>query len=363
MAELIAARRLNFCPECNFGSDVLSVMNRMFAGWFCRDRFDLLNHHSCFRVQSGSDPLPKAVSEQNLGDLCDQRASELLALGKPIIVLWSGGVDSTAILVSFLKQLDENSEITVSFAPMTRFENPVMLARLEKDKRVKLEEHESIPEYIQTLSGKTVVTGWCADQLFGSDVHRFAPKLYNEPWMDGIRGMMKARGIFLTDRSFDLIEAEYSRYARHLGIELTQFCEFAWMYNFGIKWNAVREMPKLVCRDSAARDCVVNFFESMPFQEWSLANFDSIKLHNTMLVPMHYKKPLKKYIYAYNKDENYLLNKPKVNSRSSVKTVDTLGVRDSEGYHVFGFKEKVPGRGLAEINDIVARMYLKEEYL
>lgn len=361
MAELIAARRLTFCLDCNQGSDVLSVMNRMFAGWFCRDRFDMLNHHSCFRIKNGSDPIPQAI-DTDMGELCDRRAAELIALGKPVVVLWSGGVDSTAILVSFLKQMTDELDLTVAYAPMTKFENPIMLAALVKDKRVKLEEHESIPDYIRTLSGKTVITGWCADQLFGSDVHRFAPTLYNEPWMDGIRAMMKARGIFLTERSFDLIESEFSRYAANLGVELTRFCEFAWLYNFGVKWSFVRDAAKLVCHDSASRDGVVNFFEAMPFQEWSMANFHTIKEHNTMLEPMYYKRPLKQYIFEYNQDENYLLNKPKVNSRSSTKAVDTIGTRDTDGYHVFKLKDGKE-RDMVELTRLVAQKYLKEEYL
>lgn len=81
-----------------------------------------------------------------------------------------------------------------------------------------------------------------------------------------------------------------------------------------------------------------------------------------MLEPMYYKRPLKQYIFEYNQDENYLLNKPKVNSRSSTKAVDTIGTRDTDGYHVFKLKDGKE-RDMIELNKLVAQRYLKEEYL
>lgn len=362
MADLIASRRFYLGSNGRGEVDPLSVMNRMFAPWFCADRFNILNKYSPFRIAKFDDRLPPS-KKLDIADICDKRAFEIIAMGKPVVVLWSGGVDSTAIIVSLLKNNIPLDQLTVSFSSMTKTEYPWYMNELKR-LGVRLEEHEQIPEYVNTLSDTTIVNGWCADQLFGSDVHRFNPDLYHENWMTGIRQMMLARNIHLTESSFEVLESVYSDYAQQLGFELNQFCEFAWLYNFCIKWSFVREAGKLVCEKKSIRDNMVNFFETDDFQSWSVNNFENLHKENVFKNARVYKYPLKKYIFDYNKDEDFFLNKPKVNSRSSVRQeAKKIFILDTDGYHVFQLKNAEPNASNHHrLSVLLQQRYLKDEF-
>lgn len=361
MADLIAARRFFFDVHPFGKTDPLSVMNRMFAGWFCADRFGILNKYSCYRVAEFNEKFPKAKN-LSLSDICDNRAVELMNQNKPIVVLWSGGVDSTAIVSSFLKNNIPLDQLTVAYSAMTEEEYPLFLETMRKQ-GVNLQRKDNIPAYCNELSDCLIINGWCADQLFGSDVHRFNIELYNKPWKEGIREMLITRGIHLNEKSLEALENVYSDYAQKLGLEISEFCEFAWMYNFSIKWTFVREAAKLICVNKVTRDCVVNFFETDDFQSWSVSNFDNIKKHNVFKEPKFYKQPLKQYVFDFNGDEDYFLNKPKVNSRSSTEPeYRRIFVLDTDGYHTYQFKNTSdPQNSFRELRRSVARNYLRDE--
>lgn len=360
MTKLIAAQRFYFDGLPIGKTDPLTVMNRMFAGWFCADRFGILNKHSCFDVAEFNEKFPTAKNLK-IADICDERAIELMKQNKPIVVLWSGGVDSTAIVCSFLKNNIPLDQLTVAYSAMTEEEYPYFL-QVMKAQGINVIRQDDIPTYCDELRDCLAINGWCADQLFGSDIHRFNSELYNYDWMNGIREMMKVRRIRLTERSFNVIEQIYSDYAKRLGLNVKHFCEFTWMYNFGIKWSYVREVQRMLCTRNASRECVVNFFETDDFQSWSVNNFENIKLHNVFKEPKWYKKELKQYIFDYNHDEDYFLNKPKVNSRSTVKPEGRrVFVLNTDGYHIFQYKSKSEDN-ISALQQKISEKYLKHEY-
>ena len=72
----------------------------LFAGRLVRDRFNNLNPYSRFNwiQEKESIPIPNSTP---LAELIDRRANELI--GQSISVQWSGGVDSTTLLLSLIK--------------------------------------------------------------------------------------------------------------------------------------------------------------------------------------------------------------------------------------------------------------------
>ena len=329
-----------------------------------RDRFNFLNHYLPFRVADIKDEIPVADSSLKLNEICDAKAKEIIALGVPVTVSWSGGVDSTAVVSALLKNGIDKSLLTVLHAPSSKVEYPWMYKHLQ-DIGINLKETDEISAAFDEVTDGVIVSGWCADQLFGSNIHLRNLELYNLPWIDGLKQAMQDRMIRLSDKSYDVLNEVWSAYADYVGVKVEQFCEFAWLYNFGIKWSYVSQDSKLAALKQSTRERVINFFEDMRFQRWSMAQFDSFREVNVNRFRKFYKRPLKQYIYEYTEDPDYLLKKGKVNSWALVKDkVDyaSVSVLDTDGYHVFRLKGNPENPDLNGLRKAVADKYLKEEY-
>jgi hypothetical protein len=210
------------------------------------------------------------------------------------------------------------------------------------------------------------VTGWCADQLFGSNIHLRNLDLYNLPWIDGVKQAFTDRGLQFTSASFDKLAEVYNAYAEHVGVKMEQFCEFAWLYNFGIKWSYVSQDARLACTNETARANIINFFEDIRFQRWAMAKYPTLRGRNVNRAIRFYKRPLKLYIYLYTEDPDYRNHKGKVNSWAQVgdtEVYNILPALDTEGYHVFRLQGDPENPNLAALRRLVAKRYLKDEYL
>jgi len=102
-------------------------------------------------------------------ELTNRRAIELWDIGKPVRLWWSGGIDSTCALVSFLKTMRLDTNLIVYLSKASVQENPCFYDLLV-DKKVKLEWH-SDENYIydndELWNGQTInVNGGGGDELF-----------------------------------------------------------------------------------------------------------------------------------------------------------------------------------------------------
>ena len=189
--------------------------------------------------------------------------------------------------------------------------------------------------------------------------------LYNLPWLDGLKQAMLDRNIHLTDKSFDVLAEVWNGYAEAVGVKVEQWCEFAWLYNFGCKWAHVSEDTTLSLHTQEAHDRVINFFEDTRFQSWSMGHVGELREVNVNRIQKFYKRPLKQYIYSYTNDPDYLFRKGKVNSWALVKDEADyryVEVKDTEGYHTFQEKNRGENFRVHLLQGVVAKRYLKPEY-
>ena len=159
-----------------------------------------------------------------------------------------------------------------------------------------------------------IVSGWCADQLFGSDVHLKNLGLYNKHWLDAIDWHLQLNHQKLSSKSKDILADIYTQYANVLGVKVEQWCEFAWMFNFGVKYSYIRDHSKLCLAGSENVNKVFPFFDTMKFQRYGLNFFESVRDENIYANSEAYKREMKQYIYSFAGDKDYLLNKGKVGS-------------------------------------------------
>lgn len=262
-------------------------------------------------------------------DCCNNRAIELLsmvkAINKPIIVLYSGGIDSTLILVSLMKNCPQNQLrqwVTVALTADSIVENPNFYYDYIR-KNFNIISSDTIGSYFDQSS--LIVSGEYNDQIFGSDIlgSMYREKFYdkiNEPYSkDIITAWFVSRGMSpdAADLWFELVDKQIKTRAE---CEVTTNFHFFWWINFCFKWQSV--YFRLLARvdvnmrhyitENFVRQYFHHFYSTTDFQQWSMLN------HHRKLVDnwQSYKTEAKQIIYEFNRDSDYLNNKIKIGSLS-----------------------------------------------
>jgi hypothetical protein len=271
-------------------------------------------------------PLPAIVPfSKSYEEICNARASELLqrmsALGCRMHVFWSGGIDSTLVLVSLLKNAtaEQKEFITVLLSEESLAENPEFYKRHIRG-ILKTDSSMLLP-YV--IGGKDiVVNGEHNDQVFGSGA---------------IGRMIQSAGIDIVHQSysrdlfFRLFNAHthdvpvtnlyldlFERLKAAAPVPVTTNFDYLWWINFALKWQTVysRTLSFVSARN---RECVTPeylrtyyapFYNTEDFQLWSMTNPDK-KMKDTWKT---YKWPCKDIIYAFDGNKEYRDNKTKRNS-------------------------------------------------
>jgi hypothetical protein len=263
--------------------------------------------------------MPGAGPTLTYEQCCSARAMQLVRMsnetGLPLAVMWSGGIDSTVVLVSLLKHIATPEQLMVLMDRNSFAENREFYRRFIKDKlRV-----ESVwPMNKVVKADRIVVTGELNDQLFGFDLSR-APRdghkvfrLMHEPYrpQTGIGWLMKmGMTIDAARKWYEVVD--YS--ARNAPCEVVTLFDLLWWVNFAWKWQYVSLRLPARQNGPAARSLLINghmqhFFDSDPFQRWSMAAPHAAKIGMTW---PSYKRVAKKIIVDFDHNEDYFRNKVK----------------------------------------------------
>lgn len=275
--------------------------------------------------------LPKIKTTDLTYDEClDRRAKELFdlstTLNKPLGIMWSGGIDSTAILVAFLRNfpLEElKDRIKIITSTEATLENPEFYIKYVVP-NFEFINSEHTP---WLFDGSVIlVTGEFNDQLFGSDIIKVfltstGSAEVNSPLnRDQIFNYINT-GIEDERVSNILIDAVLNS-SESYGVPLEKNNDFFWWWNFCFKWQNVHfriyslTFPRLF--DNVTEDWDKNhmhhFYQTDKFQQWSMSNPEIRYIDDWK----HYKMKAKESIFKFDKNAFYLNNKVK---RPSLQTV------------------------------------------
>lgn len=353
-------------------TDPLSIISLIYRSHFIRDRFNILNKYSPYKVSEEFEEIPTPFTDSyTLTDIMDSRAKELLGSNNVVMVAWSGGVDSTAVVVALLKNCPEaeRNRIKIVFNEQSINENPNFYKYLITC-GVTMIQDEMVTDILREEECDVVTSGWCADQLFGSDINLQNPDLYHVPFMDGITWHIEKRlKAKLSNKSKAILTDIYLDYANKLGIKLEQFCQFAWMFNFGCKWTTIKSYKQFALAGTINYDKLTAFYDTLDFQRYALSRQDVIAQVNPYQFPMQYKLPLKQYIFEYDKNQEYLTSKTKIGSWRGIYATSAnykpgLLVLTDNGMQYYTSKDVKENCGYckAKLTAAVQKLYLKDEY-
>lgn len=258
---------------------------------------------------------------KGLAEITEQRARELLdhaqATGQILTVLYSGGIDSTLILVSLLKagspeEIKKN--VLVLLNEVSIHENP----NFYYDHIIRKFRCASSYGFRDFLGkpGYMVITGEGNDQLFGSAVlrdfvHNWGEQIIHEYATNKLMADLidlKVKNRSHSERLVDVFNLNFDR----APIELpTVFHKFWWL-NFTLKWQSVYMRLLAYTRPEYRSNIDLEhnystFFHIDDLQQWVLKNHNDL-IGDTWLT---YKQPCKDIIYDYNKDVEYRDRKSK----------------------------------------------------
>lgn len=270
--------------------------------------------------------MPEYVKfDKSFEEVCDDRAIFLLNKSKQdnrkIAVMYSGGVDSTLILVSLLKHAkkEELKNITVllsdnSIKENTNFYYDYIINNFNCVSSYRF-------PYFLGDDNYMVVSGENADQLFGSQVNDFYTR--NNPYSDLFKpiGEVKENFIYwMQQRIRDDYNVKYAedvfglfeKICNNAPIPLDNAYKFFWWINFITKWQSVyvRILPYSFNKNTIKmEENYTTFYSPKEFQLWSMNNTDSFVKEE----PGTSKYVAKQIICDFTKDYSYM-KKPKLGS-------------------------------------------------
>ena len=283
-----------------------------------------------YKFQLYSDfKMPTDLTNFNMSytDCLLERAEELYSLSVklkvPLKIYYSGGIDSTLILVSFLmiqekKNIKEN--IIVSMSPESIRENPNFYYQHILP-NFKLESSEN---FSNDFDKKCIIVGGeFNDQLFGSIA---IYKVYAASW--DFSSVLKSynsglvRDFFLSkgmsEKSANWWYDMLIYQAETAPCKIQSTFDLLWWFNFNFKWQSV--LFRIVLRvskeqrvnidDNFMKNYFHHFYTTTNFQKWSMLN-SHLKVKEDW---KSYKYICKEIIYNYTKDEYWFNNKIKVGS-------------------------------------------------
>jgi hypothetical protein len=245
-------------------------------------------------------PIPDFTGfNKKLDDIIIDRAIDLISKGEIINVFWSGGIDSTTVLVALLKVGIKKDQLRIISRMSCMYEYRKFLFEYILNKlNFHCYDINTNPFFFSHEFDGILLTGEHGDQLFGSVLaikicDKYKCKL-DSPYEQ-----------YLMPKYHDTFYPIFEK----APIEIKTIQDYYWWLNFVTKWNDVRYRCNAFTYSEIDRKYIA-FFDTEDFQKWSMTNH-YIKAKSTI---ESYKMPLKEFIYSFTNDKDYTINKIKISS-------------------------------------------------
>ena len=289
---------------------------------------------------SGREFAPPELIHINdkLSDICDARAIEIFRLSKSqnkkIAIMWSGGIDSTVVLSSFLKNFTNSDleNLVVFCSTESILEHPDFYKKFLANK-IRCESIYTLDVTDEFLNQHILLNGEVGDCLFGPTVavleHLLAEKKHQLSWRNNQQLLVDSLSSFIKHKVPDtkFLNGFTSWYVNKISNNLQEvspvgvdsIADWWWWHYYNFKWEFSLSRPFFQYRKDLFLPVSVknseffvsnNFFNTTKFQSWSYSN---LKTHVGTSTQDH-KMLAKQYIFELDHDTNYLNNKKKVAS-------------------------------------------------
>lgn len=240
---------------------------------FYYDRTNTIPHY--LNVQPNKFPVPKVHGfNLSFSEVVEARAKQLISLGKPINVCWSGGLDSTFVALSLLHYADDKTQIKLYGTYNSIIESGYLFDTYLKQRfSYKIQTSKPYNLFFENPD-EIYVTGSPSNDLFYKDLTLTNP----DKWL-------KFKPGFDINTNFD---CDYTKvlddgvleffdvFFKNCQKKLETIQDVRWWVSFCFNWYTtacyeLREIGKTKC------DKIYPFFATDDFQKWSMTNRDHTK--------------------------------------------------------------------------------------
>ena len=286
---LIAVQSVS-CPDTD--TSPYGIATALFCGRLVRDRFNFLNQYSNVHWVDSVDPIP-SPDATFMTDLMDRRAQELIAQGS-VATQWSGGVDSTSLLLALIRNGIKKDNLQILLDSNSISEYPKLFSWLQEEKY----DCKVIKDWktaLSTCDTDVITNGWCADQLFGSMFFHEAPTLYDRSLKELFEDLFLL-GKKIPKEDIHNAIVVFKQMGKELfDVDINIAAELGWLINFCLKWTWVSTFNELFLVGTKNQFKTQVFYNTPYFQSWAVNNFLEIHKNNVYGTDAsHYKKQLKK---------------------------------------------------------------------
>lgn len=294
-----------------------------------------------FDFKQIAEPIADIVAlpnhKKSFAELCDERALSLLQLNEPIFVMWSGGIDSTTVVTSILKNWpkEQLARITILCNHESIKENRSFFPHIVKNFKIETSDHK----IENALKRGYVITGEMGDQIFGAsisfDAARIGEYILKEPWESGNTTLFsiihKEHGLEYFNRHKPIVE--------ECPFKIKTVFDFLWWLNFTQKWQHIKLRTLVSTSWTDPEKYVlkmIHFFDTVDFQLWSIHNHDK-----KMPKDWHtYKYEAKSYVIDFTKNDDFM-NKLKLPSMQSMFSGTEFNWAVDENWKFLNFEETI----------------------
>lgn len=309
----------------------LCVMSRLVHCGFGMDRTNRNLNYFNFHFE----PIPEVEVGWNLTleEVFLRRAQEIWNLDRPVRLWWSGGIDSTAALVAFLRTKKPEYELTIYYGQPCIDENPYFWSLLQKMDDIKFQYNntETIFAFSPNFTdGSINVTGEPADPVWGSFI---AEPYFDKPDISWKVLLNKDNDNYMYSNSDKKTQDKFMEFCEwHIEaspIEIRNPFDFIWWVAFSTKWQWNDVTPHRELQNASRYYNIIGFYNFPDIQKWSIVNHD-LK-HKGYY--QSYKGPAKDFIFEYDKNTEYRDNKTKFRSFPETYPMgEKIGVDSRESY-------------------------------
>jgi hypothetical protein len=231
-----------------------------------------------------------------------QRTKDLLGHGQQLNLLWSGGIDSTAMLTSFLRHGQSLDQLRVLYTINSIKENPGFFLLLQQRPELELIEFGGDTYLEQQLDG-LFVSADGADDITASLDQSFYEQV-------GWSGLQQSWKDFLFEKTNSVDFVNFcEHWFDHSGCNIQTVLQARWWFYTACKIQKFPTSLAGLIRDD--QPLPQGFYDCELFEHWSAHNLHLIMPRASYA---SYKQCLKDYIYDYDHDQHYRDHKQKENS-------------------------------------------------
>lgn len=277
------------------------------------DRMDILPHY--INIKKNQFPLPKIEPGFNMSfaECVEKRAKEILALNKPITVVWSGGIDSTLVIFSLLEFCNDPSQITVYGTYNSIVESGDVFEKYILPRGVKYKFVVSTRKYFMDDT-QIYISGFMGNQLFGPvDDFSYSKATLFHHHLRGTGDIEDSYETVLSEEMHEFLLPALK--ASPKKIETVR--DLRWFGIFMLDWH---QSYYDILIKTQNHDKVYHFFDDADMQRYSMTTKEPYTKEKGN--PMTHRWVMRELIEEWGKCSHYAWNKPKSISNLANRAAD-----------------------------------------